>query len=245
MSSGPDLHGRTGLVTGAARRLGRAIALGLAERGADVAVHYRRSAAEAEETARLAAVHGVRSVAISADLADPSQSEELLERVESGLGPPDILVNNAAVFEAGPIESASREEWDEHLAVNLTAPFTLAQGFARRRAGRPGVVVNLLDWRALQPGADHFAYTVSKAALASMTRSLAAALAPAIRVNGLALGAVLPPEVGEPDPDLPRRIPLGRWGTPAEVVHAVLFLIAGSDFMTGAIVHLDGGRHLT
>jgi len=129
--------------------------------------------------------------------------------------------------------------------VNLTAPFVLAQAFGRRRSGQPGVVVNLLDWRALRPGADHFAYTVSKAALASMTRSLAAALAPSIRVNGLALGAILPPENDEPDPDLLQRIPIGRWGTPAEVVHAVIFLIAGSDFMTGAIVHLDGGRHLT
>jgi NAD(P)-dependent dehydrogenase (short-subunit alcohol dehydrogenase family) len=105
-------------------------------------------------------------------------------------------------------------------------------------------VLNVLDWRALRPGADHFAYTVSKAALASMTRSLALSLAPSIRVNGLALGAILPPENAPEDPDLLRRIPLGRWGTPAEVVHAVTFLLAGSDFMTGAIVHVDGGRHL-
>lgn len=244
MRSLQDLRGKAALVTGAARRLGRAIALGLAERGADVVVHYHRSAAEAEDTVRRAAEYGVRSVALAADLAHSGQASELLERAEAALGPIDALVNNAATFGSGTLDSTRREEWDQHLAVNLSAPFALAQAFGRRRSGRPGAVVNLLDWRALRPGADHFAYTVSKAALASMTRSLAAALAPAVRVNGLALGAILPPE-GEPAPDIVKRIPLGRWGTPAEVVHAVIFLIAGSDFMTGSIVHLDGGRHLT
>ncbi len=245
MTSLQDLRGKTALVTGAARRLGRAIALGLAEQGVNVAVHYHRSAEEANDVARLAGEHGVRSIALSADLADPGQAAPLLERAEADLGPIDILVNNAAAFGAGTLDSTSQEEWDQHLAVNLSAPFALAQTFGRLREGRPGVVVNLLDWRALRPGADHFAYTVSKSALASMTHSLAAALAPAVRVNGLALGAILPPENSEPDPDILRRIPLGRWGTPAELVHAVIFLIAGSDFMTGAIVHLDGGRHLT
>lgn len=244
MRSLQDLRGKAALVTGAARRLGRAIALGLAEKGADVVVHYHRSAAEADDTVRRAAEYGVRSVALAADLAHSGQAAELLERAEAALGSIDVLVNNAATFGAGTLDSTRPEEWDQHLAVNLSAPFALAQAFGRRRSGRPGVVVNLLDWRALRPGADRFAYTVSKAALASMTRSLAAALAPAVRVNGLALGAILPPE-GEPAPDILTRIPLGRWGTPAEVVHAVIFLIAGSDFMTGSIVHLDGGRHLT
>lgn len=244
MRSLQDLHGKTALVTGAARRLGRAIALGLAEQGVNVAVHYHRSAAEAEDVARRAGELGVRSIAMPADLADPGQAAALLEHAEAKLGPIEILVNNAAEFDAGTLDSTDKNDWEKHLAVNLTAPFILAQAFGRRRSGQPGVVVNLLDWRALRPGADHFAYTVSKSALASMTRSLAAALAPSIRVNGLALGAILPPEDDEPDPDLLQRIPLGRWGTPAEVVHAVLFLIAGSDFMTGAIVHLDGGRHL-
>lgn len=245
MGSLQDLRGKAALVTGAARRLGRAIALGLAERGANVVVHYHRAAAEADDTVRRAAEYGVRSVALAADLAHSGQAAELLERAEAALGPIDVLVNNAATFGAGTLDSTRPEDWDQHLAVNLSAPFALAQAFGRRRSGRPGVVVNLLDWRALRPGADHFAYTVSKSALASMTLSLAAALAPAVRVNGLALGAILPPEEGGPAPDILTRIPLGRWGTPAEVVHAVIFLIAGSDFMTGSIVHLDGGRHLT
>ncbi len=130
--------------------------------------------------------------------------------------------------------------------MNLTAPFLLSQAFARHRGGRPGAIVNLLDWRALRPGADHFAYTISKAGLAALTQSLAQALAPSIRVNGLALGAILPPP-GAANDDIPpsARSPLGRWGTLQETCDALLFLLAGPDFITGEILHLDGGRHLT
>ena len=211
-----DLSGHSALVTGAGRRLGRAFAEGLAARGAAIAVHYGGSAAEAQEVVRAA-----------------------------GLGELDILVNSAAIFEPGGLLETDLAAWERHLSINLTAPFLLSQAFARHRAGRPGAIVNLLDWRALRPGADHFAYTVSKAALAAMTKSLAISLAPSIRVNGLALGAILPPE-GEPrDPEqILERVPAGRWGTVEEAVDALLFLVGGSDFVTGAILHLDGGRQL-
>ncbi|MEX2030012.1 MAG: SDR family oxidoreductase [Anaerolineales bacterium] len=252
MDEWEDLDGRTALVTGGARRIGKALVLGLAERGANVVVHYGKSAADASETARLARGFGVQASAVAADLTDPIQSEALWGEAERTIGPIDILVNSASTFGPGTLETTSRAEWDEHLAVHLSAPFALCQAFARQHAGsttgspsaRPGVVLNLLDWRALRPGAAPFAYTVSKAALAAMTQSLAAALAPGIRVNGLALGAILPPESSLPDPDLLRHVPLGRWGTVEEAVHAAVFLIAGSDFMTGAVVHVDGGRHL-
>jgi NAD(P)-dependent dehydrogenase (short-subunit alcohol dehydrogenase family) len=215
-------------------------------------VHYGKSAEEAHATARQAQGYGVRSSAVAADLTDPAQCESLWGEAERAVGPIDILVNNASTFGPGTLETTSRDEWDEHLAVHLSAPFALCQAFARQHAAaatlptsaRLGVVLNLLDWRALRPGAAPFAYTVSKAALAAMTQSLAAALAPGIRVNGLALGAILPPEASPTDPYLLRRVPLGRWGTIAEAVHAAVFLIAGSDFMTGAVVHVDGGRHL-
>ena len=134
------------------------------------------------------------------------------------------------------------EAWDRHFAVDLRAPFLLSQAFARERAGAPGAIVNLLDWRALRPAADHFPYTIAKAGLAAMTRSLALALAPTIRVNGLALGAILPPaDGGTAGLD---SVPSGRWARLEEVGQALLFLLGGSDYVTGNILHLDGGRHL-
>jgi pteridine reductase len=240
-----DLNGHAALVTGAGRRLGRAFAEGLAAKGAGVAVHYRGSEAEAEEVVRAAQRMGATALALQADLADPSQAVSLIDRATAGLGSLDILVNSASIFEPGAFLETDLGAWERHLNVNLTAPFVLSQAFARQRAGRPGVVVNLLDWRALRPGADRFAYTVSKAALAAMTKALAVSLAPAIRVNGLALGAILPPEGEKPDAErILDRVPAGRWGTVEEAVQALLFLIAGSDFVTGAILHLDGGRHI-
>ncbi len=241
-----DLHNHTVLVTGAGRRLGRAFAEALAARGAAVAVHYGGSAAEAEAVADGIRRAGGRAVALQADLAQAQQAAGLIERAVGALGDIDLLVNNASIFEPLGVAETTPEEWERHLAINLTAPFLLSQAFARHRAGRPGAIVNLLDWRALRPGADHFPYTVAKSALASMTRGLAVALAPTIRVNGLALGAILPPPgAAGQDPTLISAVPLGRWGRVDEVVHALLFLLGGPDFLTGAIVHLDGGRHLT
>lgn len=240
-----ELHGHAALVTGGARRLGRAFSEALAGRGAAVAVHYRQSAPDAETLVEGIRQAGGRAVALQADLAQPAQAAALVERAVDALGEIDLLVNSAAIFE--PIGALETDllDWERHLAVNLTAPFLLSQAFARHRARRPGAIVNLLDWRALRPGADHFPYTIAKAALASMTRSLAVALAPAIRVNGLALGAILPPPgADEADPALVADVPLARWGRVDEAVHALLFLLAGPDFLTGAIVHLDGGRHL-
>jgi NAD(P)-dependent dehydrogenase (short-subunit alcohol dehydrogenase family) len=162
-----------------------------------------------------------------------------------GLAPVYGLVNSAAIFSGGTVQETILANWDAHLAINLTAPFLLTQSFARLLGPeQPGRVVNLLDWRATQPGADHFAYTVSKAALAAMTRSLAQSLAPNISVNGLALGAILPPEGSEPDQEIVKRIPAGRWGNPDEVGHALVFLLAGTEYVTGEIIYVDGGRHL-
>ncbi len=238
-----DLTGRAALVTGAGRRLGRAFAEALAARGAAVAAHHGASAEGAGEVVQAAQKHGTAAVALQADLADPRQASALVDRAAEALGFVDVLVNSASVFDPGGLLETDLDSWERQLRVNLTAPFLLSQAFARHRAGRPGVIVNILDWRALRPGADHFAYTVSKAALASMTKSLALSLAPAIRVNGLALGAILPPAGQGNTPDqVLSRVPAGRWGTVEEAVEALLFLIAGSDFVTGAILHLDGGR---
>jgi len=234
--------GHTALVTGGARRVGRLLVEALAGAGADVVIHYGASAQAASEVVHAVRDLGRRAVAIQADLGRPDPAARLLDQAEAELGPVDWLVHSAAIFEAQDVHSTTVEAWDRHLAVNLRAPFLLSQAFARSRAGRPGAIVTVLDWRALRPGADHFPYTVAKAALAAMTRSLALALAPAIRVNGLALGAVLPPADGETGAI--EAVPAGRWARPEEVGQALLFLLQGSDFVTGSVIHVDGGRHL-
>jgi len=240
-----DLHGHRALVTGAARRLGEAFARALAATGCDVGLHYATTPADAL-AAELSGSHGIRTVSLQADLADPQAAASLVDRAVEALGAIDLLVNSASIFEPTAFAGTDLDTWHRHLAVNLTAPFLLSQAFARLRAGRPGAIVNLLDWRALRPGADHFAYTISKAGLAAMTSSLAQALAPSIRVNGLALGAILPPPGASDADDAPAAAaPLARWGTLRETTDALLFLLAGPDFITGEILHLDGGRHLT
>jgi pteridine reductase len=238
-----DLHGHTALVTGAGRRLGRSFAEAIARAGGDVVVHYRSSRDGAEAAAEAAEQLGCRAVLLQADLADPDQAGRLVARALELVPQIDLLVNSAAIFESvGPLET-SLETWQRHLQVNLTAPFQLAQDFARSRRGAHGAIVNVLDWRALHPGPDHFPYTISKAGLAALTRGLALALAPDIRVNGLALGAILPPSDGR-DSDPIHRVPLARWGTEEEAVDGMLFLLAGPGSITGEILQVDGGRHL-
>jgi NAD(P)-dependent dehydrogenase (short-subunit alcohol dehydrogenase family) len=240
-----ELREHSALVTGAGTRLGKAFAAALVERGASVAVHYRSSADGAREVVEEAGSKGVRGVALQADLADPEAASRLVDRAVDELGEIHFLVNSASIFDSqGPMKT-DVSLWDRSLAVNLRAPFLLSQAFARHREGRPGAIVNMLDWRALRPGPDHFAYTIAKAGLAAMTRSLARALAPSIRVNGLALGAILPPSDGAGIPDAQlRQVPAGRIGSVEETVESLLFLLAGPEYITGEILHLDGGRQL-
>lgn len=240
-----DLSGHVALVTGAGKRLGRAFAEAIAAHGASVVVHYRSSADDALEVVEGIRSRGGKAAALQADLADPEAVIKLFHQAVEKFVQVDLLVNSASVFDPpGPMET-DVSLWDHSLAVNLRAPFLLSQAFARHRAGRSGAIVNMLDWRALRPGPDHFAYTIAKAGLAAMTGSLAQAFAPAIRVNGLALGAILPPSDGGEIPDAQLRVvPAGRVGTVEETVRALLFLLAGPDYITGEILHLDGGRHL-
>ena len=240
-----DLHGHAALITGAGRRLGEAFARAVAGAGGDVCLHYGTTSADALAV-ELTTTHGVRAVVLQADLADVHAASGLVDRAIERLGEIDLLVNSASVFGSATLADTDVESWQHHLAVNLTAPFLLSQAFARQRDGRPGAIVNLLDWRALRPGPDHLAYTVSKSGLAALTLSLAQSLAPGIRVNGLALGAILPPPDASGEDDRPAALaPLRRWGTIEETCDALLFLLAGPDFITGEILHLDGGRHLT
>jgi pteridine reductase len=239
------LAGRTGLVTGAGRRLGRAFAEALAEHGANVVVHYGSSEEEASQVVAAIKDRGVKAVAVQGDLSDPAAAAEMFSSAVQAIGEIDLLVNNAAIFGAMTAMETTHEGWQRHLNINLTSPFLLSQAFARALADKPGSIVNLLDWRALRPEDDHFAYNISKAALSALTRGLAVALAPRIRVNGLALGAILPPVDGVGGGDPLDGVPAERWGTVEEAVDGLLFLLAGSQYVTGEILYVDGGRHLT
>jgi NAD(P)-dependent dehydrogenase (short-subunit alcohol dehydrogenase family) len=239
-----SLQGHTLLITGAARRVGRSIALAAAGAGANVIIHYGQSLADAvslrDDIRRL----GQQAELLQADLSDPREVSELLPRALK-LAPVDLLVNNASIFEPLTWDQTRLEDWNQHLMVNLTAPFLLSQALARGlKPSQNGRILNLLDWRALRPGADHLPYTISKAALAALTQSLAVALAPQITVNGLALGAILPPSDGGINEEILAAVPAGRWARMDEVDQAALFLLDGPAYITGEIIHLDGGRHL-
>lgn len=241
-----DIEGKVALVTGSARRLGRAIAMALAERGAELVVHYRDSEREALEVLAHARRLGGKPITVQGDLAVPDTVARILEAALAAFGRIEILINSASVFSRTPLESVTAADWDRILAVNLRAPFFLCQGAAAamRRQGR-GKIVNLADIGGDQVWAEYLPYTVSKAGLLALTRGLAKALAPAVQVNAIAPGVVLLPE-DTSDEERRRaigRIPLERLGTPEDIVRAVLYLIE-SDFVTGEVLTVDGGQRL-
>ncbi len=241
------LEGRVAVVTGAGVRLGRALAEALCEAGADLVVHHHASAAGAAEVVAHAREQGRRAVAVQADLTLADERERLFAAAER-FGGCDLLVNSAAVFERRPIEAIDEAAWQRMLELNLTAPFFCcrAAAAAMRRKGR-GDIVNLVDvGGGLIPWRNHAHYCAAKAGLAMLTRCLALELAPVIRVNAVAPGPVLPAEgaeLAETERAL-ARVPLGRAGSPADVVAAVLFLLQGSDYVTGQILAVDGGRSI-
>lgn len=242
MMTNQPLQGKTILITGAARRLGRAFALACAHAGADIVIHHAHSDSDASTLHHEITRLGRQAWIHQADLGDSSQAQGLIPLINRST-PLHGLVNCAAIFESLTLESTSIEDWQRHLAINLSAPFLLSQAFARQ-AEDGARIINILDWRALRPGADHFPYTVSKSALAAMTKSLALALAPKIIVNGLALGAILPPADGNKNPEIIKNVPMQRWALEGEVEQVLLFLLTSPAFMTGEIIHVDGGRHL-
>jgi NAD(P)-dependent dehydrogenase (short-subunit alcohol dehydrogenase family) len=238
------LAGKTVLITGAARRIGREFAQGVAREGGNVIIHHGHSSDEAKILQSEIEGLGVRAYLLQADLADPRQAAELIPRAAE-FGRVYGLVNNAAIYEPLTLTTTDLPAWERHIAINLTAPFLLSQAFARQvPQGEEGRIINILDWRALRPSADHLPYTISKAALAALTQSLAVALAPGITVNGLALGAILPPSDGKSTSNLLTSVPAGRWARLDELSQALVILLTGPAYMTGEIIHLDGGRHL-
>jgi len=249
-----NLDGKVALVTGAARRVGRAVALGLARRGAGVVVHYGRSEDAARKTAQEIRALGVPCWLAPADLRDPDAIDRLFEELRGDPPRLDLLVNSAASFESKPFAEISAAEWDAVLALNLRAPFLLTQRAAAwiRESERPedesGLVVNLADLSGVQAWRGFAHHGVSKAGLLHLTRVAARELAPAVRVNAIVPGAILPPPGMDEDSALWRetaqRVPLRRTGTPDQVAHTVVYL-AENEFATGAVVNLDGGERLT
>lgn len=238
------LSGKTVLITGAARRLGREFALACAAAGADLVIHYSSSKADAEKVSLEISALGRQVELIQADFSQLEQVQRMIAEIWPKRQI-DILINNAAIFDNTSVHTTSLDTWQTHININLTVPFLLSQAFAAHFSSQyTGRIVNILDWRALRPGKDHFPYTISKSALAAMTRSLAAELAPNILVNGLALGAILPPADGSQAAGVLNNVPARRWARVEEVTDALLFLIDGPEYITGEILHVDGGRHI-
>ena len=238
------LQGKTVLITGAGVRLGRAMALAIAQDGGQVILHYNRSRKPAEETLSEIETIGSTAHLLQFDLGDSRNVGQLITKAHS-IAPLYALVNSAAMFEPLNVQTTSLDAWEQHLRVNLTAPFLLSQSFAASKEENViGRIINILDWRALRPGSDHFPYTISKAGLAALTKSLAVSLAPDVIVNGLAFGAILPPSDGAATDKIIENVPAGRWAYLEEVEQALLFLLNGPTYITGEILHLDGGRHL-
>lgn len=237
-----EIRGRTALVTGGARRVGRALSLALADAGADVVVNYNASESAARQTVADIEARGGRAVSIHGDVSNPDDVARLIAAAEQAFGRLDILVNNASLFERTPFADITESDWDRVLAVNLKGPFMMAQRAAPLLRRDGGAIINIVDLSALQPWPSFAHHAVSKAGLLHLTRVLARALAPEIRVNAISPGTVLPPEGTEGEEGSERRL-VSREGHTDDVVAALMYLIR-SDFVTGENLVVDGGRML-
>jgi pteridine reductase len=244
-----NISGKVALITGSAKRIGRLTAMELAKRGARVAIHFRSSAQEANETLRLIQDNGGSGSLFQADLSEVAAIGDMFRKLDQQFGGLDILVNSASTFHASTAEDTSAELWDEQLNSNARAPFFVAQAAAqmmmKRGKGQQGKIVNIVDVAGEMIWPGYFAYSVSKAALIAVNRGLAKAYAPAIQVNGIAPGPVLFPDhyTEEQKRTAIERTLLKRAGHPSDIVNAVVFLIE-NDYITGEIIHVDGGRHI-
>jgi len=234
------------LVTGAPRRIGRALALTAAKAGYDVAVHCRAIDADVESLIAAIFAMGRRAVAVAADLSDAQAPADLIAQARAALGPLTLLVNNASLFDDDRIDTLTAESLDTHLHTNLRAPILLSQAFAAQgEAAGPGLIVNILDQRVWKPTPQYFSYAISKAALWEATQMLAQALAPRIRVNGIGPGPTLA-SIHQTEATFAAEaagVPLQRHATPEEITHALRYLIeAGA--VTGQMIAVDAGQHL-
>ncbi len=248
MSSPNSLENHVALITGAARRIGAAIARTLHAHGANVAIHYRGSAEEAADlTDELNSQRADSAASYAADLTDTAGLNTLVEDVVAWRNRLDILVNNASSFYPTPVGEITEDQWDDLIGTNLKAPLFLSQAAVPSLREARGVIINIVDVHSQRPLRDHTVYGPSKAGLAMLTRSLAKDLAPEVRVNGVSPGAILWPEngmSGATKDAILEQVPLGRPGTPDDVANAVLFLAKDADYVTGQIIAIDGGRSI-
>jgi NAD(P)-dependent dehydrogenase (short-subunit alcohol dehydrogenase family) len=241
------LAGKVALVTGAGVRVGKEIALALADEKMRVIVHYNNSAPAAEETAQEITAQGGEALLLRADLRSKMQIDELVKAALTHWGQIDLLINNAAVYYKTPFAELTPAEWDHIMDVNLRAPFLCSLIIGQKmKAQGEGKIINIADWAADRPYSDYLPYCVSKAGLVALTKALAKALAPQVQVNAISPGAVL---LAEDFPAQTRQLAIEhtlvkRLGKPMDVVAAVLFLAAGSDFITGSNIIIDGGRSI-
>jgi pteridine reductase len=248
MMTEATLDDKVALVTGSARRVGAAIATRLHAAGANVVIHYRGSAEEAEALA--AGLNESRknsATAIQADLLDTSAAPRLVASVLGWGGRLDILVNNASTFYPTPLGEITEQHWDDLVGSNLKAPLFLSQAAAPALRECHGAIVNIVDIHARRPLRDHLVYGPAKAGLAMLTRSLAKDLAPEVRVNGVAPGAILWPESDMEDStkdSILRQVPLARAGNPDDIAGCVLYLARDATYVTGQIIAVDGGRSI-
>lgn len=237
---------KVALVTGAAKRIGKSIALRLAENGWNVAIHFRKSAAKAEAVAAEVRLRGGRAITVMADLGNEAEVVGIIPKVRAELGPLTLLVNNASVFEMDKADTVTRLSWDKHIEANLRAPFVLSQAFARQLPeGEEGNIINLLDQRVWKLTPYFISYTVAKMGLWTLTRTLALAYAPRIRVNGIGPGPTLPSprQSDEQFTQQSAAMPLGHGATPQEIARGILYILSAPS-MTGQMIALDGGEHL-
>lgn len=240
------LQGKVCLVTGAAKRVGRTVAMALAQRGAKIAIHYGKSRQEAQRLAdEIKESFGRESAIFHADLSNVRQAEKMVDQVGRQFGTIHVLVNNAAIYEKSDFGEVEHDDWDRHMDINLRAPFFVAQAASAymKEAGE-GKIINLADWAGLRPYIDYIPYCISKAGVICMTHALAKALAPTVQVNAILPGPVLLPESFSPKTRAAviQATPLKRLGSPEDIAQTILFLIEGSDFLTGACIPVDGGR---
>jgi NAD(P)-dependent dehydrogenase (short-subunit alcohol dehydrogenase family) len=242
MSENPRIAGKVALVTGAGKRLGRAMALRLAEEGADVAVHYRESQKEADEVVSEIQKLGRKGVALRADLGSVDEIRKLFLEVGNELGRLDLLVNSAANFLPGSVISTTEEIWDASLDTNVKAPFFCAQAAAPMLRRSKGSIVNFADTGGLLGWPGYVAHSISKAGVVMLTKCLAKALAPDVRVNAIAPGTItMPGDPPEWEPEFVKLAPLRRTGKPSDIADALIYL-ATAEFMTGHTLVVDGGR---
>jgi NAD(P)-dependent dehydrogenase (short-subunit alcohol dehydrogenase family) len=241
-----ELKGRTALVTGSAKRVGREIALALAARGSNIAVHYRKSKKEAASVVRAIRAMGADAFAFQADLESTAAAGQLVRSTVKKFGSIDILVNSASAYFSTPFERVTEKDWDTHMDTNLKGVFFVSQEAGiRMRKQKRGKILNIIDAEIGRPYPGYLPYLVSKSGLHGLTLCLAKELAPHVQVNAVSPGAVLFPENWnrEKRGRVIRSTPLQRAGSPKDIANAVIFCVE-SDYMTGAVIPVDGGRHI-